>query len=55
MNEAGFKIYQMVWVELKLRKVVDWTTLKNAPDIHIQMQRDILQGVLKFLDGGLSI
>jgi hypothetical protein len=38
-----------------LGKVVDWTTLKAAPDIHIPTQRDIPQGVLKFPEGGLSV
>jgi hypothetical protein len=45
----------MVWVELKLGKVVDWRTLKAAPGIHIPTERDIPRGVLKFLEGGLSI
>jgi hypothetical protein len=45
----------MVWAELKLEKVVDWTTLKVVPGIHIPTQRDIPQGVLKFLERGLSI
>jgi hypothetical protein len=46
-NEARLTICQMVWVELKLGKVVDWMTLKAAPGIHIPTQRDIPQGVLK--------
>jgi hypothetical protein len=54
-NEASLTICQMVWAELKLGKVVDWTTLKVAPGIHISTQRDIPQGVLKFLGRGLSI
>jgi hypothetical protein len=45
----------MVWTELKLGKVVDWRTLKAALNIHIPTKRDIPQGVLKFLGGGLSI
>jgi hypothetical protein len=45
----------MVWAELKLGKVVDWTTLKAAPGIHIPTQRDIPRGVLKFPEGGLSV
>jgi hypothetical protein len=45
----------MVWAELKLRKLVDWTTLKAAPGIHIPTEQDIPQGVLKFPRGGLSI
>jgi hypothetical protein len=48
-------ICQMVWTELKLGKVVDWRTLKAALNIHIPTKRDIPQGVLKFLGGGLSI
>jgi hypothetical protein len=44
-----------VWTELKLGKVVDWTTLKAAPGIHIPTQRDIPRDVLKFLKGGLSV
>jgi hypothetical protein len=48
-------ICQMVWAELKLEKVVDWTTLKAAPGIHIPTQQDIPWGVLKFPEGGLSI
>jgi hypothetical protein len=35
--------------------VVDWTTLKTAHSIHIPIQRDVPWGVLKFLEGGLSI
>ena len=54
-NEGSFTVYQMVWTELKLRKVVNWMTLKAAPNIHIPTQRDILQGVLKFPKGGVSI
>jgi hypothetical protein len=45
----------MVWIELKLGKVVDWRTLKVAPGIHIPIERDIPWGVLKFPGGGLSI
>jgi hypothetical protein len=45
----------MVGVKLKLGKVVDWTTLKAVPGMHIPTQQDILQGVLKFPEGGLSI
>ena len=45
----------MVWAEMKLENVVDWRTLKAAPGIHIPTERDIPQGVLKFLRGGLSI
>ena len=54
-NEASLTICQMVWDELKLGRVVDWTTLKAASDIYIPTQRDISRGVLKFLEGGLSI
>jgi hypothetical protein len=45
----------MVWAELKLGKVVDWTTLKAAPIIHILTQRNITQCILKYPKGGLSI
>jgi hypothetical protein len=55
VNEASLTICRMVWAELKLEKVVDWTTLKAAPGIHIPTQRDIPRGVLKFPEGGLSI
>jgi hypothetical protein len=34
-NEANLTICQMVWAELKLGKMVDWRTLKDAPGIHI--------------------
>jgi hypothetical protein len=54
-NEASLTIYRMVWVELKLGKMVDWRTLKAALGIHIPTERDILRGVLKFPGGGLSI
>jgi hypothetical protein len=55
MNEASLTICRMVWAELKLRKMVDWRTLKAAPDIHIPTEQDIPRDVLKFLGGGLSI
>ena len=45
----------MVWTELKLEKAVDWMTLKVAPGIHIPTQQDILRGVLKFPEEGLSV
>jgi hypothetical protein len=54
-NDASLTICRMVWAELKLGKVVDWTTLKAAPGIHIATQRDIPRGVLKFPEGGLSV
>jgi hypothetical protein len=54
-NEASLTICRMVWVELKLGKMVDWRTLKAAPGIHIPIERDIPRGVLKFPGGGLSI
>jgi hypothetical protein len=31
----------MVWVELKLKKVVDWMISKAVPGIHIPIQRNI--------------
>jgi hypothetical protein len=45
----------MVWAELKLRKMVDWRTLKAAPGIYILIERDIPRDVLKFPGGGLII
>jgi hypothetical protein len=45
----------MVWAELKVGKLVDWTTLKAVPGIHIPTERDIPRGVLKFPGDGLSI
>jgi hypothetical protein len=37
-NEASLTICRIVWAELKLGKVVDWTTLKVAPGVHIPTQ-----------------
>ena len=54
-NEASLTICQMVWAELKLEKVVDWTTLKATLGIHIPRQQNIPQDILKFLEGGLNI
>jgi hypothetical protein len=51
-NEASLTICRMVWVELKLGKLVDWTTLKAAPGIHIPTEQDIPRGVLNFPGGG---
>jgi hypothetical protein len=45
----------MMWAELKLGKVVDWTILKSALGIYIPIQQDIPRGVLKFPSGRLSI
>jgi hypothetical protein len=54
-NEASLTICRMVWAELKVGKLVDWTTLKAVPGIHIPTERDIPRGVLKFPGDGLSI
>jgi hypothetical protein len=54
-NEVSYTICRMVWAEVKLKKVVDWRTLKGAQNITMPTERDIPRGVLKFPGGGLSI
>ena len=46
---------EMVWAELKLEKLVDWTTLKAAPSIYIPTEQNVPQDKLKFPGGGLSV
>ena len=52
-NEVPLFICRMVWVELKLGKSVDWSSIKSTPRVIIPHDPVIPRGVLKFPGGGL--
>jgi hypothetical protein len=54
-NEVMLYICRMVWVELVLKKMVDWRTIKQAKNIMIPEEQDIPRGVLRFPHGGLNL
>lgn len=54
-NEIPLIICRMVWAEVKLKKSVDWRTVKSSPAVTVPTTADIPRGVLLFPDGGLSI
>jgi hypothetical protein len=54
-NDVMLYICRMVWVELVLKKTVDWRTTKQAKNITIPEEQDIPRGVLRFLHGSLNL
>jgi hypothetical protein len=43
-NEVMLYICRMVWVELVLKKTVDWRTIKQAKNIMIPEEQDTKEG-----------
>jgi hypothetical protein len=54
-NEVVFYICRMVWAEVVLKKKVDWRTIKQAKNIMMPEEPNILTGVLRFLHEGLNL
>ena len=53
-NEIVLHICRMVWVEVVLKKKVDWHTIKQAKNITMPKEPDIPTWIFRFPKGGLN-